>query len=329
MTRYLKTCAILAGLLLSAGAVRAQFSMPKVTPAEATALARKDTVKLQSQIQNPYFSESRWLAEKKRIRKERNTVEFNSSLSLNQNTYDNWAPGGDNTFALRGDVFFRHQHKREKFSLDYRFEAKYGLNYIDKKSFKNQDLILFNASTSWALNQNWSYSASANFRTQFAKGYKSRTDDTLISDFMAPGTLDLAVGFTFQKPKSPFKLNLSPIGGSMTFVLNRELSEQGKFGVDKGKRQISTLGSSIRADLDIEFAKKILRYRTTLYSFSNYSTNTYVRWDNLLEIRATKFLAATLNITGVYDKYAETPRSKAIQMNYSIGIALTYRYKNK
>lgn len=325
----IKMCALTAGLLLVSEMAFAQFSISPPTPAETSTRKRQEPVKQVDEMYNPYFSESQWLAEKKRIRNERNTVELNSALMLNQNSYVNWAPGGDNTFAGRAEFFFRHQYKREKLAIEYRLEAKYGVSYIDSKSFKNQDLLLFNASWSWRIKNNWSYTASVNFRTQFAQGFKSRNDNTLISDFMAPGVLDLAVGFTYRKLQSPFSFNISPIGGSMTYVLNNELSRRGAFGVEPGRHQISTLGSSVRADYDKEFAKKILRYRGSLYMFTNYSSNTYARWDNTLEIKATRYLAATLNATTVYDQYAETPEPQKLQFNYSIGIGLSYKFKNK
>lgn len=329
MRRFYSIGAVLVGLLLSSQTLLAQFTLPKVTSAETSTLVKKDTVKQLGGIENEYFSEGLWQAERRRLRHERNTVELNTALVLNQNTYHNWAPGGDNTFSFRTEFFFRHQYNKEKFQLDYRLEAKYGINYIESQSFKNQDLLRFNASTGWKMKRNWSYAASVNFRTQFAQGFKSIKDNTLISDFMAPGILDLAVGFIYHKPKSPFTANLSPLGGSMTFVLNDELSQKGAFGVEKGRRQMSTLGSSIRLDLDMTFARNIFAYRSTLYGFTNYKFNTFVQWDHRLDIRVMKYLSATLIGVVVYDRYAETTRLKKLQYNYSIGLALNFRYKNK
>lgn len=75
----------------------AQFSISKV-PSEADTRLKKDSVKPISAVSNEFFSEARFRAEKRRLRKERNTLTCTVGLNLNQTKFDNWAPGGVNTF---------------------------------------------------------------------------------------------------------------------------------------------------------------------------------------------------------------------------------------
>lgn len=326
LLRISLTCLILTAIC---GNASAQFSISKVTPHDVRTKDKIDTVKNITTLNNKYFSESRFLAEKRALRKKRNTIEFNGTLAVTQTQFANWATGGDNTFSGRGALYFRHQYTHEKFSFDYKFDLRYGLNVIDDLPFKNEDLMLGNATVTWKLNQNWSYAASANFRSQFSKGYKSRTSKTVLSDFMAPGTLDILVGMTYRRPKSPLTINISPIGGSQTFVYNTELSKKGSFGVPKGDRSKSTLGSSFKMEYDKVFPNKIFRFRSSLYTFSNYRDNTYSRFENNLEIRALKFLTVNLIGIAVYDQFAVTPTKKLLQYNYILSIGLSYKYKNK
>ena len=312
---------------MGAGSLTAQFSIPTVDPSART-LSLSDSLK-KVEIRNEFFSEGAWRAERKRIRNERNTTEFNVDLQLSQTQFDNWAPGGDNTFATRGSLFFRHQYKLEKFSLDNKFEARYGFNRIEKKPFKNEDEFKFNLISTWKIKKHWSYAATANLRSQFTPGYVSRIDRTRKSDFMSPGFFDVAIGFNYRKEKSPLGITLSPVGGSIVVVLDDSLSKLGINGVDKGKHTKGQVGPSVQIDFDLEFAKKICRYRSRLYSFTNIKTPPTVRMENTLEIRPTKFLTTTCYALLYYDKMANTPKPKKLQCTYSLGIGLAYRFKNK
>ena len=59
----------------------AQFSISKV-PSEADTRLKKDSVKPISAVSNEFFSEARFLAEKRRLRKERNTLTCTVGLNL-------------------------------------------------------------------------------------------------------------------------------------------------------------------------------------------------------------------------------------------------------
>jgi len=313
--------------VLSAVHGAAQFSIPTVDPS-ATPIAPPDTMK-KAAIRSEFFNEGAWLAEKRRIRKERNTTELNADLQLSQTQFDNWAPGGDNTFAMRSSIFFRHQYKIEKFALDYKFDARYGFNRIEKKLFKNEDEFKFNLLSTWKMKKYWSYATTTNLRSQFTPGYNSRNDRTKKSDFMSPGFVDVAIGFNYHRDKSPISITLSPVSGNIIVVLNDSLSRLGINGVEKGKHTKGQIGPSAQIDLDMEFAKKICRYRSRFYSFTNIQKPPTVRWENTLEIRPTKYLTTTLYALLYYDKMATTPKPQKLQCTYSLGIGLAYRFKNK
>lgn len=223
---------LLAGLLLASSRAEAQFSISKVTPKEADVKNFRDTIKQLSAVNNQFFSEARYRAEKKRLRKERNTITCTVGLSLNQTGFDNWAPGGNNTFDATASLLYTHVYTRDKLNMTYSFDSKYGMNVISGTTFKNLDYFIFNLNTGWAISKNWSYSASANLRSQWSKGYKSVTEKILVSNFMSPGTLTLGVGFTYRALKKvPLIVTVNPLSGNMQFVLDDSLSRQGAHGV--------------------------------------------------------------------------------------------------
>ncbi len=325
--KVLRVLLLMAGTWILCGGASAQFSISRVRPSSVEAKKWVDTIKRNTDYSNDFFSRAKWQAERRALRKERNTIEFGSTLQVSQTQFENWAAGGDNTFSGRATLNFRHQYKRDKFSVDYKFNARYGINIISGKTFKNEDQFTVNVLTGWNFHKNWSYAASANLQSQFSAGYKSRTDKTLKSSFMAPGILDISVGVTYNR--SPFNIVISPVGGRATFVLDDRLLDLGLNGVEKGRYSKWQVGPSIRINFDKEFLKKVFRFRSEIYSFTNIKLPPTIRWESTLDIRATKFLTTTVYAYLYYDKYANTPKPDAMQYKYSFSVGLSYTFKNK
>lgn len=122
-------------------------------------------------------------------------------------------------------------------------------------------------------------------------------------------------------------------------------------------------GSSIQIDFDRKFGKsEFLRYRTTLFSFYGWITNIglknkigdyskykdaydkwnsseskdpkkkpvlpvhpTVRWENTLDIRATKYLTTTLS----FQLYYNRAQNVDVQTQTLLSVGLTYTFKNK
>lgn len=314
-------------ILCTAGAGRAlaQFTVPTIEPSRIEAVPLSDSIR-NAPITNDFFSLNRWKAERRAIRKERNKIEFNVNLAASQTQFVDWQAGGDNTFSARSQMFFHHLYKRDAFSIEYRLDARYGANYIDKKLFKNEDEFKVNFQTARTMHRNWSYAATVNLRSQFSKGVKSRTDTTKISNFMAPGFLDVSVGFNWKKKDSPWNITISPIAGSIIFVMDEQLRAKGINGVPKGNKTKGQLGPSVRVFYDKTFGKNVFRYRSDLYSFTNIKTPPIVRWENSLEIKATKVFSTKIYGQLYYDKYSGIDKP---QYNYSLSVGLSYLIKNK
>ena len=120
-------------------------------------------------------------------------------------------------------------------------------------------------------------------------------------------------------------------------------------------------GSSIQIDFDRTFGKKgIFRYRTTLFSFMGWMSNLNmknrytsvsayekalqawddaqgigdkpmlqihptVRWENTIDIKATKYLSTTFN----FQLYYNRAQNYDIQTQLLLSVGLTYTFKNK
>ena len=103
-------------------------------------------------------------------------------------------------------------------------------------------------------------------------------------------------------------------------------------------------GSSIQIDFDKTFGKKgIFRYRTTLYSFYGWinqvsqqnmskkngvqyeSIAPTVRWENTVDIKATKYFSTQFYLQLYYNK----AQINKVQTQVLLGVGLAYTFKNK
>ena len=121
----------------------------------------------------------------------------------------------------------------------------------------------------------------------------------------------------------------------------------------RNKNQRYEGGSSIQVDFDKTFGKKgIFRYRTTLYSFYGWinqvaqqsdskkwnadpanagnplqyeSIAPTVRWENTIDIKATKYFSTQFYFQLYYNK----AQNKSVQTQTVLGVGLAYTFKNK
>ncbi|MDE6508232.1 MAG: DUF3078 domain-containing protein [Alistipes sp.] len=293
---------LLLPALAAAPSASAQFSIDEVD-------ARQENVTFYNPVKTTavdvdYFNRARYRAERAAVRKERNKLEFGGGLQGALTSYnDPWikVSGGDNSIALMANLFLNHTFTKHLFSVETKFVAKFGYNRMKVETanddgstssdgvwFKNQDEFDISVAPSFKMSKNWSYGAILKFRSQFANGYISRTqqeDFERKSAFMAPGYLDISLGITYKcpKPKFPIVVNISPIAMSAVFVESAQIRENkwdkkegwqtyGLAGPDKTSKYEG--GSSVQVDFDRTFGSKgIFRYRTSVFSFYGWITD--------------------------------------------------------
>ncbi len=354
--KQLYTLTLLAALLFATEAV-AQVSIDEVA---ANPEKREFTNEMkEAEVEAEYFSEATYRAERRAIRNERNTIDLSANLHGSLTAFSkSWQAAGDNAITILANVNFLHTFKKGKFTLTNTASAKFGYNNMktdvgeDKEKglwFKNVDEIAISTAPQWEMAKDWTYGANIKFRTQFAPGYETRTSkyngETRISNFMTPGYFDASVGFTYKLPfeKFPLKINLAPIAMSATY--RNDLSTSKDYGVVKGRSKYEG-GLSIQLDFDRTWGKDgWLRYRTTAYSFYGWITDISskkkfvataevpeyshvvptVRWENTIDIKASKYLSTQIYVHLYYNK-AEINK---LQVQSMLSVGLTYTFKNK
>lgn len=293
---------VTAAALLGAAGAAAQISVDRIEAPEEE-VTFLDSLK-SIPVATEYFNRARYRAERAAIRKERNYLEIGGGLQGALTSYnDPWikVSGGDNSIALIASLHLRHTYTKNLFTVETKFDAKFGYNRMKVETktddgstssngvwFKNQDEFDLSVAPSFKMTKNWSYGAIFKFRSQFANGYISRTqqeDFERKSAFMAPGYLDISLGITYKcpKPKFPIVVNISPIALSAVFVESAQIRENkwdkkegwqtyGLAGPDKSSKYEG--GSSVQIDFDRTFGRKgIFRYRTSVFSFYGWITD--------------------------------------------------------
>lgn len=379
----MKRLLLISGLIFAAvWGAEAQISIDEVK-AEQRAEFR-DSVKTTS-ADTEYYSEARYKAERAAIRKERNYLEVGAALQGTLTSYnDAWiaTSGGDNSVAIMATARLHHIFTKDKFTIESKLDAKFGYNRMNVEYedgdqgvwFKNQDEFQISTAPAYKFSKNWNFGSILKFRSQFANGYVSRTEQEGIhrkSRFMSPGYFDVSVGFTYNCPLKwlPLKVNLSPIAMSATFNESERVRENGYlYGIENPlDTSLWEGGSSLQLDFDRTWGKNgWFRYRTTLYSFFGWITaigqeNKYrdfqeykdamarwsdandttightmgdkphlaihptIRWENTLEIKATKYIATQIN----FQLYYNRAQCYDVQLQTLLSVGLSYTFKNK
>ena len=104
-------------------------------------------------------------------------------------------------------------------------------------------------------------------------------------------------------PSKIFTASFTPASWRGTIVANRRLSDEGAFGVDKGKHLLSEFGANLKAEVNHEFLPNMKIY-SRLELYANYlkdPQNIDVRWEVQLNMAINKWFSTTLSTNLLYD----------------------------
>ncbi len=280
------------------------------------------------------------------------------ALNISQVGLTNWAAGGQSSTALNGIVSLYANWSKGPSTWDNSLDLGYGIlkqgdDILLKNSrfVKTDDKIDLTSKYGRRASDKWYYAGLLNFNTQSTAGYNFPNDSVVISNFMAPGYLLLAIGMDY-KPNKKFNAFFSPLTMKTTFVNDQTLADAGSFGVQEaeydglgnvitqGKRLRFEYGGYTRMMYKNEIMKNVT-FTSKLSLFSNYANNPQnidINWENLLELKVNKFISATITTHLIYDddidiqydsngdgtKDKSGPRT---QFKEVIGVGFSYKFQ--
>lgn len=311
-------------------------------PKEKDAISKVYTFKLDSlQINNyiePEIVKPTELAQVPVWWENRNSIGFD----IHQIAFLNWNAGGSNSVAGLVKIYFSRTYEKLYTLWKSEISAKYGLiSQQDRELRKTDDEIKLNSTFGYRSNStsNWYYSAKFNFRTQFTDGFKYPNTETPISRFFAPAYLHLGLGMQYNLKPKHLSLFFSPMTLKSTFVNDEQLSNDGAFGVEKGKRARHEFGTSFQGSWDVEVFKNVaMSNRLGLYTdYLNNFGNIDVNWDIKFKFKVNKFIEANFSSQLIYDddiKHKEDINGDGqletlgarVQLKQQLGIGVLYRF---
>jgi len=263
---------------------------------------------------------------------------FKGGLNLNQASFtSNWKAGGVNSLGFTTFLNYKANYKGEQNSWDNEIDLLYGMVNNQGQGYrKTLDRIFLDTRYGHALSKHWDLSASANFSTQFAPGYKylksvSGADSLVaLSDFLAPAFLTTGLGFEYH-PVDYFKLRLSPLAPRLTIVNNVNkfvrTDNPTPYGVsfDRTSR-MDWLAFQMLAEFNKDIAKNVnLKWRYIM--FANYEKlaprDLYHRLDLNLTAKLGRFMNASLGAIVLYDHNQDN--SVQVSQAFSLGVLYTFQ----
>jgi len=263
------------------------------------------------------------------------------SLAFNQVSLTNWMKGGENALSGTALTTFFANYTGKKMSWENNMTMAYGLMKTEGNPLqKNEDKIDLNSKFGHVAYKTLFYSVLLNFKSQFANGYKYPNDSVVVSKFMAPAYLTIAIGFDY-KPFDFLSFFISPATGRFTFVLDQVMADKGSYGVDKAVYDSSgtvrlKAGKKVRPEFGAYFTAK---FQKDVFKFMNISSkvdlfNNFtnkvaanrkyvaVNWETMINIKAGKFITTSIFTHLIYDHDVST----RVQFKEVLGVGFSYKF---
>lgn len=256
-----------------------------------------------------------------------------AGLDINEVTFVNWSSGGSNSISalLKFESALNYTYGLLKWKN--KAIVNFGINKQEEQKLRktSDELELISTmgfqkdSTS-----NWYFSSRFNFKTQFINGYNYPDRSKPISSFMAPGYLYIGGGLEYGKNIEKFSTYLSPLTFKSTFVLDKDLSNAGSFGVEKavvddegniirqGERVRTELGILVTNEFETEVFENIaIKSRSSFYTdYLNTFGNIDVDWEVMFNFKVNQYVKASLGSHLKYDNDVKTIVATDIEDEY-------------
>ena len=254
---------------------------------------------------------------------------FAAGININQAAFsDNWKAGGISSIALNAHLDARADYVSGKTSWDNAVQMQYGLlKNKGEEQRKSIDRIYLDTKYGYAISSDWNTFVSANFLSQFAKGYEYDVDadgnDRLISNFLSPGFLTFALGAEY-KPNPYFSLRLSPFAPRFTFLVDDAVAENERYGVPEGKSvRTEWLAAMLQASYNRDILTNV-NLRLNYMAYINYKELSGKKIDHLFNAVLTAKVNRYINVNLMGNLVYDYDQDANIQYNQSLGLGILY-----
>lgn len=268
--------------------------------------------------------------ERERVRVSPWTNRANAMLQFSQNFIsDNWYQGGSNNTSILGVVNGRFNFDNKKGVQWENFvEWRLGFNSVEGDTLRflntNDDILRASSKIGIRAGGDWFYSSSLDFQTQFFNSYRSVNSNVLRTTFLTPVRFNVGVGMDY-KYKRTFSMMIAPVSYRFIYASDTVRIHQRSFGIPRGKKALSELGSSIRLEYNYGTYRDF-QINSKLRLFTNYE-----RFEIDLEVTGNfvinRYLSTRISLNPRYDNtvYLAGGEKAKIQYRQLITFGLSYR----
>lgn len=207
----------------------------------------------------------------------------------------NWYQGGINNLNVLSMLTLEaNYNNKRKVQWDNKLDARIGFYQNQGEEVQsNQDLLRLTSKLNLRAIRNWNYTVEAQGNTQMMNHYKGNDRVDLKSSFLAPADASLTIGMDFKKSfkKGSISIYPGPLSYKMTYVAKEELAKD--YGLDKGKKIRSDLGSKLEVNFDYKITGNI-SYKTRFYYFTGRYEYVQMDWENTLNFLVSKYISTKL-----------------------------------
>lgn len=257
------------------------------------------------------------------------SVQGQNTLMLNQAAFSNWVGGGANNVGWLAGANYNMTYEKGKDLWENIIILGYGQNNTQGVgNRKTQDVINLSTNYGREFAKSWYLSGGASLQTQFAGGFEdgNNPDATKISNFMAPGYVNVGVGVTYR-PDDNFTMTLRPANARITFVLDKELQTAGNYGLkndgDASLFQFGFLGTAV---YKLKLMENI-NLTNTASVFSNYLDHPerlVLAYGAVLNMKINKYISSNITVDVLYDHN----QIQKTQLKQTLGVGLAYNIDN-
>ncbi|MGV4414971.1 DUF3078 domain-containing protein [Chryseobacterium sp. T1] len=251
-----------------------------------------------------------------------------NSLIFNQSSFSNWYAGGNDNIGIIGKINYNLNYKNGKHFLENNVQLGYGfVSSTGQATRKTEDYINVSSNYGYEVASKYYLSTGFQFLSQFGAGYNySATPDPTykdrVSQFMAPGYLNLGVGLSYN-PNENFQVIFRPMNGKFTFVLDKDLQVAGKFGLERDGQSLRTeLGTMMNIIYRIKIYKDVtmVNQLNLFTNYLNHMERVDIAYSGVLNLKFNKLITTTVALDLVYDHDQMT----SLQRKQTLGVGITY-----
>lgn len=257
-----------------------------------------------------------------------------SKLQLTQ-TYvsPNWSKGGESNMAGLVQIYLEGNYRDSKnVAFDNSLDVKIGLNTVSNDTLRNlnvsTDQLRILSKLGIRMYNDWYYTLSGEFTTQFLNNYKTNTW-TMKSSLFSPAKLFVGLGIDYKKSNRKkgydFSVLVSPLTVKMNYLYDIENFKPSNYGIDEGKHFAKELGSKIAANLTWAFSEQV-KWTSKFYYYTDF---TYVDtdWENTLDLSLNNSFTTSIYVhLKADDRLDRAPGEPLIQMQELFSFGMMYRW---